>query len=402
MKKPYRRVAIAGVGVTVHGRYFPYKTWQEVLADAVFEALANSKNMSPKALEVGTVHYQGEAMIEAGGIGTIIADYLGMAPAPVIAGSANCTGSQVGLYMGWHLVASGRYDRVLVSGFEKGGDVIQAFELIPVSSDPEYDYMLGCVHVYDFAMTDACYLKKYGYPSIEPIAQWAVQCDWYAKRHPKALHYQTPPLTMAEAMETTAEGYRRRFLAQGEGASAVILVPADEAKHYTDKPIYIDGISYKCTSTYYGNRFYYKGFNYPGLDKFDAAESAVTIPAREEAFGMAGIKPDDVDLVEVYDLFGSGIQQMEALGIFPFGEGGRAVLDGETAIQGRCPANTDGGRIRFGHASGADGTDMVAEAVIQLRGEAGERQVADAKVAVCQSTAGINAGATVVVLSNKK
>lgn len=369
-----------------------------MLADAVFEALADAGNLSPKDLQAGAVAYQGEATIEAGGIGATVADYLAMAPANVTALSSNCAGSLVATHLGWNLVASGKYDRVLVAGFEKTGDLLEPYETIPVSTDVEYDYMLGFVHRDGFAMMESMYCKKYNYPTLVPFAAWAVQCDWYAKRNPKAFHYDTPPLTIEEAMARTPEGFIKRSLAVGEGASAIILVPADEAKAYNPKPVYLDGVAYKCTSHYLGDHFYYKGLNYPGLEKFDVGESALTVAAREEAYAMAGITAEDIDLAQVYDMGASGIVQMEALGIFPLGEGGRAVMAGETAIGGRCPANTDGGRIRFGHASGADGTDMVGESTIQLRGEAGERQVPDARIAVCQSTAGTNAAIAVAVL----
>lgn len=396
-----RRVAIVGIGITPHGKYFPLKTWRELLADAVFEALEDAGGMSPKQIQHGTVAYHGEATIECGGIGAVVSDYLGISPGGVTPTCQNCVGSLVALHTGWNFVASGKYDRVLVSGFEKGGDLIEYFEETTISTDSEYDYMLGFMHR-DFAsIVEKYYQKLYGYDGMETFARWAVQCDWYAKRNPKAIHYKTPPLTMDLAMSPTPEGFVARTLAQGEGASAAILVPAEDAYKYNNKPIYLDAISYKCASAYSGNHFFYAGFESKELQSLAIIPPASLIAASQEAYEMAGITVSDIDLAQVYDMGGAGIIHMESLGIFPVGRGAEMVKRGETAIGGKCPANTDGGRIRFGHASGADGTDMIAESVIQLRGEAGERQVPNAKVAVCQSTGGPEAAVSVAVLKNE-
>ena len=100
---------------------------------------------------------------------------------------------------------------------------------------------------------------------------------------------------------------------------------------------------------------------------------------------MSGLGPEDIDLVQVHDAATIGeLQQLEALHLLPYGEAWQATLEGRTALSGDIPTNTDGGLLAMGHPFGATGIRMIHESVIQLRQEAGPRQVKDAKVALAQ------------------
>jgi acetyl-CoA C-acetyltransferase len=301
---------------------------------------------------------------------------------------------------GYGLVASGLYECVLVCGFEKGMDPINRFELINVSFDTDYDYTMGLTHKDAFSLMNERYRIKYGY-TLEPYAQWAVTCDWYAKRTPKARHYKTPPLTMEAAMQNTPLGDRLREMAMGEGAGAVLLVSADRARQYKKDPVYIKGISFKNAPHYVPNHWHHKGLKIEGAEQYDLAEGPIMMEAAREAYAMANITVEDIDVVQVYDRQAAGIIGLEGLGCFPLGEGGKAVMNGETTLQGKYPTNTDGGAVRFGFASGAKGCVQVTEIVTQLRGEAGERQVPNARIGVCANTGGMFAQVGTVVLSNE-
>ena len=129
-------------------------------------------------------------------------------------------------------------------------------------------------------------------------------------------------------------------------------------------------------------------------------QSVALIVAARKAYEMAQITPKDIDLAQVYDLTGAAFWQIDDLGITPYGEGGRHFINGDAGIDGKCPINTSGGLIGYGHASGADGLNQVVENVIQLRGDAGERQVKDAKVAVAACTGSAFAHMTCTVCTN--
>lgn len=109
-----------------------------------------------------------------------------------------------------------------------------------------------------------------------------------------------------------------------------------------------------------------------------------------KAYEVAGVEPQDIDLAEVHDATAVGeVIQVENLGLVPLGEGGAAALRGETALGGRVPVNPSGGLESKGHPIGATGLGQVFELVTQLRGEAGTRQVADARAAIAENGGGL-------------
>jgi acetyl-CoA acetyltransferase len=111
-----------------------------------------------------------------------------------------------------------------------------------------------------------------------------------------------------------------------------------------------------------------------------------------DAYEMAGLGPKDIDVVQVHDAATSGeLEQIEYMGLTKRGTAWKLMLDGETEISGRLPVNTDGGLQGMGHPFGATGIRMIHELVTQLRGEAGVRQVKDAKVglAECSGAGGV-------------
>ncbi len=121
--------------------------------------------------------------------------------------------------------------------------------------------------------------------------------------------------------------------------------------------------------------------NYTG---FETGNEPVTTLAAREAYERAGIAPEQVSFVELQDTDAPGeILFSEELLLFAPGEGGPAVSDGVTELTGRLPISTDGGIISKGEPVGASALGQIYEAVVQLRGEAGKRQVKNAKVGLC-------------------
>ncbi|MCF0134492.1 MAG: thiolase family protein [Blautia sp.] len=144
-----------------------------------------------------------------------------------------------------------------------------------------------------------------------------------------------------------------------DGAACCLVVPTEEAYKYTDKPIEVLGIGASVLDAIV-----------PHLEKKATAEAA------RQVFEMTGLTADDMDLVLVNDFIGSSaFLAAEEIGYLPKGEGWKYVLDGRIAYDGDKPLNTNGGRTSYGHAFGASGMADVFEAVTQMRGEAGERQV---------------------------
>jgi acetyl-CoA C-acetyltransferase len=124
--------------------------------------------------------------------------------------------------------------------------------------------------------------------------------------------------------------------------------------------------------------------------------------AAKQAFDMSGKTINDVHAIEVHDCFTiAEICVLEALGVCEIGKGGQMAESGETAIGGRIPVNTSGGLKSKGHPVGATGVAQIMELTLQLRGEAGERQVQGVKVGLAQNMGGSGGSAVVHVLEAK-
>jgi acetyl-CoA C-acetyltransferase len=168
-----------------------------------------------------------------------------------------------------------------------------------------------------------------------------------------------------------------------DGASAVVLTEKGASQNLSRKSVDIIGFAQA--------NDLFALYQKEDLTKFDA-----TIEAAKMAFDMAGIEAQDVDVVEVHDCFTiAEIIAIEDLGFVPKGEGGPATLDGVTSLEGKFAVNPSGGLKAKGHPVGATGVGQIVEIVEQIRGEAGGRQVKDAKIGLSHNIGG--SGATCVV-----
>lgn len=388
------RVAIVGVGITKHG-FFPKWSWKRMIVESCYEALKDAR-MNPEEIEAGFISVTAPEIEEQQNMGAVAADELGMCPSGFAQIVSACAGGGAGLQYAVQAVRSGVYRRLMVVGIEKISDCTSTAEVLLGNLDVEFEYPLGYDYIDIMALMQTRYMSKYG-ATLESFAQFAAQDRWYALRNPKAVDFGRKETTAQEILETpmiswpiTAGACSRAC----DGSSALIIVPASDAKKYTDSPVYIDGISLKTGPTYVGSKF-----GYPGIEKFDISETPTTMAAAKEAYKQADIVPSDINLAQVHDCFTiNGTIQLEALGVFPIGKGAAAVAANETALDGTCPTNTDGGRIGFGHPTGTTGINVVVEAVLQMREQAGDRQVKNPDVAVCQSMGGTNASVAVAVL----
>src|SRR3989304_2769463 len=352
-----RRVAIAGVGITPRNRAFlanaDRMSWKRYVADAAYDAIADvEKGLDPKDIQYVIANYHGESSLEAGGIGPVVSDLLGLHPVGVTALCANCVGAGVSAHDAFGLVASGRYDRVLVVGFDKRWDLLNFGDKRAIGGDADYDACLGFDHMQLQTLLQAMYYKKYGTRRVlEALATYRIQMYWYANRNPKSALYGIPcPVRSKEDLmniwelepgsgEINPEFWKRLPGAPPvEGASAFIVVPASEAKQYTDAPIYMDGISYKGNSHLLSNQMYYP---VPELAAYDAGDFAACHLAVEEAYKMAGVRPEEVNFGELFEShLTSLVPTLQATQVPPPGKAIDFILEGETALDGKFPVGT--------------------------------------------------------------
>jgi len=172
-----------------------------------------------------------------------------------------------------------------------------------------------------------------------------------------------------------------------DGAACVVLASEDKAKELSDDPIWIIGSGQASGAI--------------GIyDRDDICTIDSTVNAGKSAYKMAGITPKDIDFAEVHDCFTiAEIINIEDLGFFKKGEGGKAVEEGITSLDGELPINPSGGLKAKGHPVGATGVAQVVEAVTQLRGKAGKRQIKDAEIGLTHNIGGSGGTAVVHIFS---
>ena len=199
-----------------------------------------------------------------------------------------------------------------------------------------------------------------------------------------ALHNKSPMPKDSILHDKGTIGYRARTATGRNMATCLIYASEEKAKKLNMEPLYAN-VSYAHRPGYIGNHYFYKGHK-AFHDANMAIQPAINIAA-EEAYSIAGITAGDIDIAQVHDLSSfDGMMALEGLGFCELGQGGNFVMEGQTAVGGKCPTNTDGGAIAFAHSSaGGDFQSKFHENAIQLWGLADERQVKKPKVTVAQA-----------------
>jgi acetyl-CoA C-acetyltransferase len=236
-----------------------------------------------------------------------------------------------------------------------------------------------------YAMAARRHMHQYG-TTNEQMAEVAVAARKWAQLNPKA--YRREPLSVEEVLSSPmiAEPLHvRDCCLVTDGGGAVILTSAERARSLRQTPVRVIGAAES------------QSHHFTPLGIKDWLDTGVSATARR-AMQMAGVTHDDLDVVQIYDHFTSGvIQALEDLGFCGRGEGGPFVTGGRIAPGGALALNTSGGGLSYGHP-GMFGIFLIIEAVRQLRGECGERQVRDAKLALCQGASLVFSAQTTLIL----
>ncbi len=381
-----RDVAIVGVGIKKWGELWE-QSLRDIFVDSALAAIDDAGVERIDSLYVGCM--SGGLFVGQEHLGALLADYLGQGPIPGTRVESACASGGVALRSGLLEVASGASDIVLVGGVEKmtdvGGD--EATYALATASDQEWEAFNGITFPGLYAMMAVAHMHSYG-TTAEQMAAVAVKNHQNGSLNPLA---QYPNPTTVEAVLNSVMVADPLHILDcspiTDGAAALILCPADRAAQLAKgQPVRIVGSGFSTDSIALHSR--------ADLGALDSVARAA-----QKAYEMSGKGPGDIDLCEVHDCFTiAEIIASEALGFFEKGQGGQAVEAGETAIGGRIPINTSGGLKSKGHPVGATGVAQAIEVVEQLRGNAGARQVAGAKVGMTQNMGGTGASAVVHVM----
>jgi acetyl-CoA C-acetyltransferase len=284
-----------------------------------------------------------------------------------------------------YAVASGAYDRVMAVGVEKLKD--SGYSGLVRSSPPSDGTApeMSLTAPAAFSLLDPAYCNKYG---IEPDAMREAMTHVAWKNHhngalnPRA---QFRKEVSKEKIAAGAGGVAGRlgvFDCSGvsDGSACALIVRAEDAPEYTDKPMYVKGLAMVAG---------------PASGAIDPSYDYTTFPevarSAQDAYEQAGVTDprEQISLAEVHDCFTpTELVLMEDMGFSERGQAWRDELDGVFDLDGKLPVNPDGGLKSFGHPVGASGLRMLFECWLQLRGEAGERQIEDPKLGLTHNLGG--------------
>ena len=367
---------ICGVGTTKFGKQ-PEIPARELAWEAVSEAILDAA-ITPGQIDAvfaGTVF--GDP-----GVATRSLQQLGISGVPIITIENACASSTSAFHEGCASISSGRYETVLAFGIET---MTASFSgaISPISSDPEGAQGFAMPALY--GMSAARYQHEFGVTDEHPAAV-SVKNHGHGRHNPRAQHQKAP--TIDQVLESPVISSPLTLLqccSIADAAAAAVLRP----------PGIPGGVRVLSSSLKSGGLWDQRSELVWGWQ--------IVADTARAAYEEAGVSALDIDVFEVHDAFTIGeIVTTEALGLAELGAGGRLVESGYTTLGGNQPVNPSGGLLSRGHPLGATGLAQIAEIVWQLRGDAGARQVPDARLGVVETmgggTAGVDGNACVVTV----
>ena len=375
-----KRVAMVGAGVTKFGvRKATYRDLIWEAGKACFDSVPEVKPRDLDGLVVGSVMPERTAFQSH--ISSLAAEALGIRPSTLSARTEHmCASGTVAIRYAYAFIAAGLADLVMVLGVEKlnqpSGD--EAVLNMGAGVDREWEAAFGLTAPPCFALAAQRHMAEYG-TTEEQLALVGVKNHNHAAKNPNA-HFSkgaTVDQVLCSRMISTP---LRLFMCSPitDGAAAVVLASEERARDLTDEPVWIRGTGQALD-----------GFQLSSLDE-DYARWPALSRAAGSAYRMAGITARDVDLAEVHDCFAiAELIAYEELGFCMKGEAGAFVAAGRSDYGGDVVVNPRGGLIGCGHPLGATGVAQAAEVFVQLRGDAGARQVPDAALALTHNNSGM-------------
>jgi acetyl-CoA acetyltransferase len=378
-----RQVSIIGVGLHPWGK-FTDQNFVNLGVKAVENALADG-NIAWKDIETicsGIYIWGGNA----GHIsGQYLASVFGETGIPIVNVYAACATGASALRMAYMSVASGQVDVALAVG----ADISPKGFLTAKSDNPKQDRdvirwkMVGMPNPVYWAIECRKRMEKYG-TTEEDLARVKVLLSKYGSQNPNA-RYKTA-YTIDEVLNSKMVSDPLRLLeicAVSDGAAAVIISSKKKAAKYTSKPVNLKAST--MGSAIYGDpTLRISSISSPS--KAEAPLLSESYSASRQAYEMAGIGPEDINVLELPDNSSwHYLQYLETCGFANEGDAERMLREGETTIDGRLAVCPSGGFSSFGEAIGAQALWQVVEVVAQLRGQCGPRQVKNAKVGMAQT-----------------
>jgi len=362
--------------MTQFGKH-PARSLRSLGFEACLNALRDA-GVKPKEIQAG---YCGNALASAlqgeTGVGQNVFWEAGISGIPIVNVENACASGSTALREGWMAIAGGFYEMVIVAGVEK--TVMPKGTMLNVGAG-DLETKLGDVFPGYFALIAKKHMEKYATTS-EQLAKVSVKNHFNGSLNPYAQFQKL--MTVEEVLNSPMIADPLTLYSccpNSDGSAALILCSKEKTQNINGRPVRI-AASILTTGTYDNHR--------------DITGWEVEQRAAQKAYEMASLGPKDLNLVEVHDAFTiSELIHYEGLGLCSLGEGGRLIDQGVTELSGRIPVNPSGGLLSKGHPVGASGVAQVVEIIWQLRGEAGKRQIRNARVGLAQIMGGNKEGDT--------
>ncbi len=388
-----RDVAVVGVGMSNFGA-FPGMSSRDLFVDAFKEMRTSvDKGFDPKDIEAFYLgNFSGDLFEGQAHLAPILANWVGLSPIPAARLEGACASASVAFRAGILGIASGMYDMVMVGGVEKMTDlpISKVTDALATAADMTYEVSAGFTFPGFYASMASAYMHQYGATpetfmrvgiknhengALNNKAQFGSRIpDVMESKKAKAIQKGRPVPTWKDEIAFLSDDRANPMIAWpmrlfdcspvSDGGVALLLVSADIAHQFTDEPIYVIGSGSASAGALHSRS---------SLTSIPSAKIAA-----KKAYEMAGVTANDIQLAEVHDCFTiAEIIATEDLGFFDAGKGGIAAEEGLTARDGVKPINTSGGLKSKGHPVGASGAGQIVEIWKQLRGSAGDRQLAN-------------------------
>jgi acetyl-CoA C-acetyltransferase len=389
MEKP-KNIAIVAAGICPWGER--EATFRDMISEAGKACFDNNKNIGNKDIDgviLGTAVAQRAAI--QGKATPLVCECLGIYPTLYQCVENQCQTGSIAIKTGVAMIRAGMAQLVLVIGVEKMTLPIEDVTLFTrgLGTDRDWEACYGMAAPPMFALAARAHMEKYG-TTEEQMALVSVKNHRNSIKNPYARFREQVSLTDVLESRTIASPLKLYdCCGNADGAAAVILAPEDKARDLTDKPVWFLGA---------GQGF--SGYTMANLPKDLTSWTAVRISG-ENAYSMAGLSPKDIDVAELHDCFTiSEIIEYEELGFCEKGEGARFLESGLADYGGSIVTQPRGGLIGCGHPLGATGVGQAYEIYLQLRTEAGDRQVDDAKFGLCQTMSNTGSESHVLIFGN--
>lgn len=359
-----REVAIVGVGHSGFRSITPDMSYKELMYEAAAKAYKDA-GVDPRRdvesfVTVAEDFNEGTSIFDE-----YVPDQIGGVLKPVHTIPGDGIHGLIAAYM---QVLTGAMDVVMVEAHSKASNVLTLTDVVAYAMDPIYNRPLGANPVFIAGMEMNRYLHHTG-TTEEQCAQVVVKNRSNGFLNPSAAYGASLSLDAVLASQLVSHPLKRlEISSHADGAIVMVLASGDVAEQLSYLPIWIRGVGW-CNET-------------PSLETRDWEGATYARKAAEMAYRLSGIRSPslEIDFAEVDDTFAyKELQHMEALGLCRDGEAGLLVEEGATELDGDLPINPSGGSLGVGHLLDASGLARVLEVVLQLRGEAGERQLEDAE-----------------------